>query len=852
MLCLTAAVAQTRHNATMRAAADLDTIARRPESRAAAAGTVQQREIYEPERAVRRRNTATMAAGAKAPAREPDTFPAAPRAFPPAFGGFAGLADNFTAIPPDTQGAVGPNHVVTMLNTQMLIQSRNGTVRSGYPISLDAFWSPVASGGTFDPRIFYDASADRWIACADTGAESSTSALLIAASQTGDPGGVWNYYKINVGGSNLWGDFPSLGFNATWVTVSMNMFRISGSGAYVNTNLYVFNKADLYNSSNGQGSHFVFSDQNGEFTAAVDLDNSSPNTLYLFQAFASDFGPVSGAGAIRISKLQGAAGADPTFRGGNGGTISISDGWADTGPGSGDFGPQQGTTVRVNTGDSRLGNCVLRNGNAWCAHTVFLPHPTPTRAAAQWFQIDLTASPASLVQRGRIDDPTNTYFYTYPAIAVNKNNDVLLGYTRFSGGDYPTAEFSYRTSGDPLNAMQPETIVKQGESSYVTKGARTSQNRWGDYSAALVDPTDDLSFWTVQEYAATPPGTRTAAFGTWWAQVLAPSSGVRCTYSVGGAAQTFELSGGSGSINVVAASGCPWQAASNSPWITISNSAPGSGNGSVQYNVSAVPGSITQRSGTLTVAGETITVTQSVPLPSPPTFTLQAVVNAAGYQSGSVAPGELVTLFGTSLGSGTIQRPLVSSTGLVDSVSGGTRVLFDGVAAPMIYSLAGQISAVAPFTLDGKTSTQIQVEYNGTRSAPITVPVVAAIPAIFTADSSGKGQGAILNQDNSINSTSKPAAAGSAISIYVTGAGAMQLPVIDGALAKTATNIAQEASVTIGGKSAQVLYAGAAPGLVEGVVQINAVVPAGVAANAAITVTIGGVTSPAGVTVAVR
>jgi uncharacterized protein (TIGR03437 family) len=80
----------------------------------------------------------------------------------------------------------------------------------------------------------------------------------------------------------------------------------------------------------------------------------------------------------------------------------------------------------------------------------------------------------------------------------------------------------------------------------------------------------------------------------------------------------------------------------------------------------------------------------------------------------------------------------------------------------------------------------------------------------------------------------------------------MQLPVIDGALAKTATNIAQEASVTIGGKSAQVLYAGAAPGLVEGVVQINAVVPAGVAANAAITVTIGGVTSPAGVTVAVR
>jgi uncharacterized protein (TIGR03437 family) len=494
----------------------------------------------------------------------------------------------------------------------------------------------------------------------------------------------------------------------------------------------------------------------------------------------------------------------------------------------------------------------MRSGSIWCAHTIYLPYPQPKRTAAQWLQID--PFKPSLVQHGRVDDPTNTYLYAYPSIAINKNGDALMAYTRFSLGDFPTAEFSYRASSDPANTMQPDNIFKAGESSYVAAGARSGSNRWGDYSMTMVDPANDLNFWTVQEYASTPPPTRGGAFGTWWAQVLAPSSGLHCTYNVEAAGKSFDVMGGTGTVSVAAGDGCLWQAASNTSWITVSGGSPGSGAGSVQFAVPPAGSAVLPRSGTITIAGDTITVTQSAPTASAPTFALQGVVNAASYQGGGVAPGELITVFGTALGPASLQKPQVSASGIVDTLAGGTRVLFDGVASPMIYALAGQISAVAPFSLQGRSSTQVQVEFSGTRSAVVTLPVVSAMPAIFTSDASGKGQGAILNQDFSVNGAANPAARGSAIVIYMTGAGAMQSPVTDGQLASATTSIAQDVTVRIGGATGlKPLYAGAAPGIVQGVVQVNVVIPTSLATgNQPIEVTIGGVTSLAGVTVAVK
>jgi uncharacterized protein (TIGR03437 family) len=761
---------------------------------------------------------------------------------PPAFGGFPALLDNFRVIPPDTEGAVGPQDVVTMLNSQVLIQSRTGVVRTNYPITLNSFWSPLdpAFTDTFDPRILYDAGAGRWIAAASVHSQSAQAALLVAVTQTGDPGGIWNYFQVNLNdpatSSNeaLWGDYPELGFNASWVVVSANMFRIRG-GNYVRTNLFVFQKSDLY--QNGAGSHVVFSDNLGELTPVMDFDKQA-NTLYLMQEFASGFGPGSG-GTLRISKLTGAVGSE-TFTGGNGGLIHITDQWADSGPGSTDFAPQQGTPVKVDTGDSRLLNCVMRNGKIWCAHTVFLPAGAPTRSAAQWLEIDTAATPPQLVQLGRIDDPTGTWFYAYPTIAVNRNGDALVGYTRFSANDYASAGFSFRTAADPPNTMQPQVLFKPGEASYIGVGTSSGSNRWGDYSATLVDPVNDLGFWTLQEYASTPPAGRTRQFGTWWAQVPAPSAGLNCSFTVTASSLQFTNDGGPGTVDVGANPGCPWMAAGNVPWITIVSGSPGSGKGTVQYSVAKSTGF---RTGTITAGGQTLTVTQGTPGNSGPIFTATGLVNAASYQGGGVAPGELIAIFGSNLGPAVLQQPAVSASGVVSTVAGGTRVLFDGAAAPMIYAGSGQVCAVVPFGIQGHATTQVQVEYQGTPSVPVTIPVVNALPGIFTVDASGKGAAVNL------------AAAGSTIVLYATGGGAVTPAVMDGTTAFPALSlVAQSVAARVGGLPAAVIYAGVAPGIVAGVLQINVTVPPGVSPGSSVPVqvTIGAATSQAGVTVAVR
>jgi uncharacterized protein (TIGR03437 family) len=191
----------------------------------------------------------------------------------------------------------------------------------------------------------------------------------------------------------------------------------------------------------------------------------------------------------------------------------------------------------------------------------------------------------------------------------------------------------------------------------------------------------------------------------------------------------------------------------------------------------------------------------------------------------------------------------------LDTIAGGTRILFDGTPAPMLYSVSGQAGAIAPFGLQARGNTQLQVEYLGTPSSSVALTVAAAAPAIFTANQSGKGQGSILNQDYTVNSAAAPAAVGSVVMIYATGGGAMSTAVIDGSIAQAPfATLGQKVTVRMGGALALVQYQGAAPGIVQGVLQINAVVPAGIAPGDTVPVemTIGGVTSAAGVTLAVR
>jgi uncharacterized protein (TIGR03437 family) len=239
-----------------------------------------------------------------------------------------------------------------------------------------------------------------------------------------------------------------------------------------------------------------------------------------------------------------------------------------------------------------------------------------------------------------------------------------------------------------------------------------------------------------------------------------------------------------------------------------------------------------------------------------PALSAAGVGNAASYTTGAVAPGEIVSLFGAAIGPANPANLGLTNPRLVANSLAGVHVLFDGVPAPVLYASAGQVNAVVPYAVAGQSSTEVQVEYLGAVSAAITLPVAATLPGIFTLDGSGAGAGAILNAaDESVNSASNPVAPGDWVSIFATGAGATTPAGVDGLLATAPLSTPQApVMVTIGGLACQVNYAGAAPGLVAGVLQVNALVPAGVApgANVPVQVTIGGINAQAGVTLAVE
>jgi len=185
-------------------------------------------------------------------------------------------------------------------------------------------------------------------------------------------------------------------------------------------------------------------------------------------------------------------------------------------------------------------------------------------------------------------------------------------------------------------------------------------------------------------------------------------------------------------------------------------------------------------------------------------------------------------------------------------------VLFDGVPAPITYAGAGQVNAVVPYEVAGKANTQLQVEYLGAVSAAVSLPVANVSPGLFTAASSGTGQAAVLNiSDYTVNSAANPAARGAYVSIFGTGIGVTTPAGADGMLAAAPygqVNPNLTVSVTMGGIACTTNYVGAAPGLIAGALQINAQVPAGVTPGPSVplVVTIGGVPSRSGVTLAVK
>jgi len=174
-------------------------------------------------------------------------------------------------------------------------------------------------------------------------------------------------------------------------------------------------------------------------------------------------------------------------------------------------------------------------------------------------------------------------------------------------------------------------------------------------------------------------------------------------------------------------------------------------------------------------------------------------------------------------------------------------ILFNGEQAPILFASANQVNTVVPADLPTSGNALIQVQTGGQTQAQTTVPLAAAAPGVFTMDGSGTGQGAILNQDTSVNSSSNPAPRGTVVSVFGTGAGLFNST---GPMPSTVLPV----TVQIGNQPAEVLYAGPAPGLVSGALQVNCRIPADTSPSASVSISVhvGDFNSQAGVTLAVN
>ncbi|MEZ5398127.1 MAG: hypothetical protein R2729_00575 [Bryobacteraceae bacterium] len=427
-------------------------------------------------------------------------------------------------------------------------------------------------------------------------------------------------------------------------------------------------------------------------------------------------------------------------------------------------------------------------------------------------------------------------------------------------------------AAQPISLTTPNTVVN-----YSATAATISGGSW-----LSVSPTGGVSPATLN-VSVNPqnltPGTYAGSITITSAQATTPRV-VQVTLTVRQAAPTLVLSRDALSFAFTPGSAVPAaqqvQVTSSSDAVTFSGAVSTTTGGqwlTSQATSATTPSTLTIAvnptgltpgvyTGMVTITSTTnssntraVNVTLTVAsIPSP---AVTNIVHAASFAPTAAVPGLIFTIQGSNLGPTTPLETRLTAAGLVDTTLGGVRVLFDGIAAPLLYVSPTQINGVMPYGVSGRATVRVQVQYQGVTSDSRELRVADANPGIFLLNQAG--QGAILNADNSVNGAGRPADRGRAIVIYATGEGQTSPFGQDGAVPTGAANSPLRApllpvTVEIGGVQATVLYAGSAPQLVAGVLQINAIVPenAPTGSNVSIRVRVGAFASPPGVTVAIR
>lgn len=433
---------------------------------------------------------------------------------------FGSAEDDGSFTPADPAGAVGPVHVLTMVNGQVLIQDKVGG-RLVPDTTLLAFWSSTGATTVTGPRVVYDHSVSRFVATASADAGTATSAVVLAISDTSDPTLGWTFYSIQADPlAGMWVTGINIGFNDRWITINGDMLAVGGT-TFIGASMWVIEKTTALT---GGPLTVEFFPVGFDVTLGLRSRGLVPcvtfgpeTTQHIIDTIP---GAIAGFAVLRLSTVtEDTMTGKPVWAVAAGSAVI---------PETGVFGVtnrfdvnqidahQGGTAVRIATNGSRMRSAVLRNGRLWATHSGGLPVNSVSRTSTFWYELDPLGMPFPIIQSGVIGSGLSTHHF-FPSIAVNANNDVMLAFARSDPGRSVQGAVTTRTALDAPGFMEPVLTVKLGEALYL----KTTDGNvlWGNFSSTMVDPIDDISMWTLQAYAAPDvgPNPEDDRWGTWWA-----------------------------------------------------------------------------------------------------------------------------------------------------------------------------------------------------------------------------------------------------------------------------------------------------------------------------------------------
>ena len=448
--------------------------------------------------------------------------PGDPDAASPSFAAFVSRDGPYAY--PSAAGAVGPQHLMAMMNGAVVVQDRSGAVLLS--TTLSNFWAsvgPFSTNKTFcavghevtDARLAYDPLGQRWIASALTSLGTPNAGLLVGVSASADPTGDWHLRRFPANAATKeYFFYPSLGFNSRWIVAQAGKANgdVQGSTSFGGSHIWVLDKADFYAGGTGRFTLFKRTDFEYSQTPAATFDADAEN-LHLVT-----LGPNEGdnnRSSLQIYTISGQTGAEVLSTG-----LRVSGpAWRDISSAGNNANtlPQLGTNRLFGVYDSIVSSCVFRHGSLWVAHSIHLPTGGSRRVALQWWQIN---PQRGVIQRGRLDDPLNKTHYAGGYVSVNRVGDLIVGYSRFATNQYVSASYAYRAAADAPGTLRTDTVLKDGEAPFYFPLC-DGLNPWGYSSGTVFDPVNDEDLWTLQPYAAMPANGHDR-WGMWWGKVSAP------------------------------------------------------------------------------------------------------------------------------------------------------------------------------------------------------------------------------------------------------------------------------------------------------------------------------------------